>query len=892
MKKMRQFKRFIWACGLVSILMLSVILISMPAQAQNYVVNASIMYADDASFYAEGRYWIFYDLGMPNRILYTSSTDGITWDAGTEIISDMPDLGRDIYYDGQYVHIVVFDTVGDNFGIKYRMGDPNPDGTISWLGDWDAAVETSSVEEGPLYPRILVIDGYPWLIYTMTDYGTMQANAYALQSTTNDGTFTASGYGTVIGPTLSDDYQFLDAVYMGNGAISVAFSTGTQIIQRSYDGSSWLSNVLIGAYLDVHYLDLKYAGSGKTMLLHSDGTNVRYAYYDLASNSIVDSGILSDLDFDDNTFGLSYDWDTGDLYAFGYDRTTETKILKQTYSGGSWSGTTEWITIPADYDNYQGKIYPSDMGYIGMPMALHADSNASLHLFFKSEKILSSYLVYGSSGPSVDSIEAPSTVYAYSYFWLNMTISDPEDVANIEEINITVGDVVIGWNASGTREFEILNGSEYVYISQAYKTDDTTSADISIKMRLEWSFPEGDTDVIVDIYTSGSAEPTSHTESALFYFEDDLRVVASAKDSIVNPGASTWFDGYVYYEGTTRVPDVLAGITVYLEHDGELVSQFSNFAGDSFYLMADLPEEVGSYQFKIYAMTDDPSVENATVDVVVDELVVNDVQEDIVNDTIYVQVLTVYNSSAAAGTVIEIAGVQGTVNATGWAVLDMSSSGAVNYLPNIRLISNPEGLTRLSTKFVYYTKVLYGDSFWPFEIRSNHRVQDLSWDGSHLMFSGHGTICVKAPALDAPDSVLVNGAQFNYTYDDATNTVILQGIGSDVEIIWESETAGSGDSAYTPPADDSTPEDDGSDSGAGGTDGSSDGSGDDSSESGTGDTDEGESAGGGGGVVWTDPWEDMQIIEVEDISQIVIIGLVVIFAVMMISRITGGAGRQ
>lgn len=880
-----RFKKFLWTFGLVGMLLLSAVLVSTPVQAQEYVTAGRILCADDASFYAEGRYWIFYDLNIPNRILYTSSTDGVTWNAGTEILSGMPELHRDIYYDGQYVHIVCFDAIGENMGVKYRKGDPNPDGTISWLADWDVAVEGVG-EQFPLFPRIVVIEGYPWLIYSLTDYGTMEAYLYALPSTTNDGTFTASGFGTQIGPTLSDDYGYIDAVYMGSGVVSVVFSTGTQVLQRTYDGATWLSQVTISSTSNVYYLDLKYAGDGKTMTLYSDGSNVNYALYDLASNSIVDSGILSNLDFDDNAFGLSYDWDTGDLYAFGYDRTTETKILKQTYSGGSWSGTTEWITIPADYDNYQGKIYPSDMGYIGMALYLNADSDSSPHIFFATEKTLSSYLVYGSSGPSVDSIEAPSTVYAYSYFWLNMTISDPEDVANIEEINITIGDVVIGWNASGTREFEILNGSEYVYISQAYKEDDTTSADISIKMRLEWSFPEGDTDVIVDIYTSGSAEPTSHTESALFYFEDDLRVVASARDSIVNPGASIWFDGYVYYEGTTRVPDVLAGITVYLEYDGETICQTITFRDDVFSLMAEVPWTVGSYQYTIYAMTDDVSVENATVEVIVDELVVNDIQEDIVNDTIYVQVLSVYDGSPATGTVIEISGVQGTVNATGWAVLDMSSSGAVNYLPNIRLKSNPEGLTTFSAGLVYYTKVLYGDSFWPFEIRSDHRVQDLSWDGSHLMFSGHGTICVKAPALDEPDSVLVNGAQFNYTYDDATNTVILQGIGSDVEIIWESSAAGGDSGGYVPSEGDSTPED----GGGGGAPGDADGSGDDSSESGTGDTDEGESAGGGG--IWTDPWEDLQVVEVEDISQIVIIGLVVIFAVMMISRITGGARRQ
>jgi len=97
------------------------------------------------TFYAAGRYWVFFGFYNDNtsyELRFTSSADDAkTW-RGVETLTTFPacDAAWNVIYDPTtgLVHVTKNTQTGAIFldGMQYRRGTPNADGTISWDAGW------------------------------------------------------------------------------------------------------------------------------------------------------------------------------------------------------------------------------------------------------------------------------------------------------------------------------------------------------------------------------------------------------------------------------------------------------------------------------------------------------------------------------------------------------------------------------------------------------------------------------------------------------------------------------------------------------------------------------------------------------------------------------------
>jgi len=195
------------------------------------------------TFYANGRFWVFYQYDGNDEIVYCTSIDGSTWSdpliVRTGII--LGDFG--IWFDGTYFHYAC----EANEVCYYRRGIPNTDGTITWNDEQIVATNVAAH-----FGICTDSAGYPWITYVTTS----PYKAMAVKSSKNDGTWeTAPGFPYL----LSWNLQYPAVVPLTNGKVYVIFCThGTKFYGRLWNGSSWesqeavsLSNSVYGLYYSV-----------------------------------------------------------------------------------------------------------------------------------------------------------------------------------------------------------------------------------------------------------------------------------------------------------------------------------------------------------------------------------------------------------------------------------------------------------------------------------------------------------------------------------------------------------------------------------------------------------------------------------------------------------------
>jgi hypothetical protein len=154
--------------------------------------------------YQSGLHWMFYTDGSEtDNLLFKTSADGVAWSAATMILrrvggaedSLMQNDGRSfgVFFDGTYVHIAagIECKEPENNQIKYRRGQTNSSGGITWSADWQG-VWTCFL--APITYSTVAVDsnGYPWV--ALNDHTTSTPNTYVFRiskSGANDGTWTS-----------------------------------------------------------------------------------------------------------------------------------------------------------------------------------------------------------------------------------------------------------------------------------------------------------------------------------------------------------------------------------------------------------------------------------------------------------------------------------------------------------------------------------------------------------------------------------------------------------------------------------------------------------------------------------------------------------------------------
>jgi len=319
-------------------------------------------------FHANGRFWVFYSDG--SDMVYRTSTDGITWTDATIIGSCGHGYGFSVWFDGTYLHYALCYPADTP---KYRRGEPNSDGSITWSASeqvfWQLSGYTSHI------PSISVdSNGYPFIAFLRGKDG--EYYFHVTKSSKNNGTWeTSPGFPYQLQDVDDSTTQDASIIPLTDSKMYVAYNYSTTIKGRLWDGSSWgdeetasVSNIntaccfsIVREGDDVH---LVFTGGENQNVIYVKRTYGVGWGDEIVVHTRV-AAVLIEI-----TSILSIDGD-GTLYCFWIDSPTENHIFYKKCVDGVWdtdptdlgdtgSGSLIYFGLTCycgAYDGYIGLLY-------------------------------------------------------------------------------------------------------------------------------------------------------------------------------------------------------------------------------------------------------------------------------------------------------------------------------------------------------------------------------------------------------------------------------------------------------------------------------------------------------------------------------------------------------
>jgi hypothetical protein len=324
------------------------------------------------SFYAKGRYWVFYSDGT--NMVFKTSVDGISWSSATTVRAADNGNKFSVFFDGTYVHYAYSSQV-TNTPLYYCRGTPDSNGTVTWSSEQTAVAAASTVSyTGPCIT--VATDGRAWIGYEY--YTTTGPDRYpcVTRNANTDGTWstdTGNGFPYQLSSRIggTSNVQVVQPVPLTSGYVLCLYTaTGFQVRGKKWDGS-WGSEKLTSTYIlgsnafsavnegdDVHLC----------LVTGSNPDTIYYEKYTHASDSFGDLYLVQGSSAG-GVPAVSLDTTTNTLYCFWRSYNNSTHIYyKRRNSAGTWdSNYTDWIDestdgIPAAdrltafYKDYGGKI--------------------------------------------------------------------------------------------------------------------------------------------------------------------------------------------------------------------------------------------------------------------------------------------------------------------------------------------------------------------------------------------------------------------------------------------------------------------------------------------------------------------------------------------------------
>jgi len=316
------------------------------------------------SFYANGRFWVFYSDGT--NMVYNTSTDGSTW-SGSTIAKAGVDSGKvfSIWFNGTYLHYAYAPSTGvPNTNLSYRQGIPKNDGTITWSAAEQTVITSSSK---PYYPFISVdSSGYVWIGYmekSGNDY-----YPYVIKSGNNDGTWgiTPAGFPYQLSSISNSDWRVSIIPLTTEKMLAVYALPLDTVKARRWTGSAWgtekTTTSSITSYPEYHSA---VAEGEDVHLLMNTGSAIIYTKYTYVFDTwgpetIIESSVsvgVSPI--------LSINTANNNLYAFWAGYPTADHIYYKKNVAGIWDPRTDWVTetpfllnsfLTGFYKDYGSKI--------------------------------------------------------------------------------------------------------------------------------------------------------------------------------------------------------------------------------------------------------------------------------------------------------------------------------------------------------------------------------------------------------------------------------------------------------------------------------------------------------------------------------------------------------
>jgi hypothetical protein len=339
--------------------------------ATNIVGNTASEYAtawslQRKSFYANGRFWVFYS--NVTHIVYKTSTDGTSWTSATAVRNNK-NGGFSVWFDGAYVHYVYVDDESNNV-IYYRRGAPNADGSITWSTEQIAVGSETGYRKHD--PTIAVdSNGYPWIGYYKSDNSWYCYGAYVTKSSRKDGVWeTAPGFPHEL--EISGFWYSVSVVPLTGGKVYVAWVGWSYVLAKGklWNGTSWGSQETISDYAATRTVDHSIVAIGDDVhytYLRTSTNEIRYRKRTYGSGwgteEVVQSSVTS-------TSAPVLSVEGNNLYLFWAGSPTTNHIYYKRNVAGTWdTSPTDWITetnltnnnrltgFYKQYDGYLGLVY-------------------------------------------------------------------------------------------------------------------------------------------------------------------------------------------------------------------------------------------------------------------------------------------------------------------------------------------------------------------------------------------------------------------------------------------------------------------------------------------------------------------------------------------------------
>jgi len=314
------------------------------------------------SFYANGRYWAFWEEG--EHLYYNTSVDGGSWGtpaAITALAYCNSGWDFDIFYDStnDYFHYVYVDRGSEAAtpGLNYRMGRPEANGTITWAAA-EQDIPDYGVGSGEFQRCSISIDtnGYPWVTAARGSTN----RVVVIKSSTKDGTWT-------LDPWFPD---YLDLT-LGGGGITVVHSkivplTGGKMLCIWPDDNA-TDKINVSAWANTVDDDwtaerattstIEEWGSGKPffsavaidddvhiVFLEDVSNDIIHTKYSYSTNSFGAETVLQTSTTSTSAPVITKDA-LNNLYVFWENAPTDDHVYYKKYDAaeGTWGDTVDWI---------------------------------------------------------------------------------------------------------------------------------------------------------------------------------------------------------------------------------------------------------------------------------------------------------------------------------------------------------------------------------------------------------------------------------------------------------------------------------------------------------------------------------------------------------------------
>lgn len=293
------------------------------------------------TFYANGRYWVFYTTGSG---VYRTSLDGTAWSGETQWRAAI-DYGYKcgFWFDGVNVsYVYSTSTVGNP--MYYRRGVPEADGTITWA----AAEQTVLQVAGEYYtvPSIIVdSNGFPWISYSHA--GNLPK---IIKSSTNDGTWTTeAGFPHQLDANADSSWKSA-AVPLTDGKILAIYWWGSAIYRlrvKSWTGAAWNAEDIIAATPASSIMQAAAVGDDVHIVFQENGTfDLKHVVYNYATNNLGAENTVYDLAATAHI--MMAKTDDNRLYLFWGDTPTVDHIQYLKYNGTWDAAPTDWLDESGD----------------------------------------------------------------------------------------------------------------------------------------------------------------------------------------------------------------------------------------------------------------------------------------------------------------------------------------------------------------------------------------------------------------------------------------------------------------------------------------------------------------------------------------------------------------